>query len=96
MFLMEIIENAILNADNTWHITDLDLHSNTCGIDVYLFWHDSSCSLNLNWYPIIQIEDDEGNMIKWKEGPENSLRWLNWIEEMLKEYSEADDWWYIR
>lgn len=94
MFLMEIIENAILNTDNTWHITDLDLHSDKYGVDVYLFWHNPSS--NLSWYPIIQIEDDEGNMIKWKEGPENSLRWLNWIEEMLEEYGEEDDWWYIR
>ena len=94
MYLMEIIESDIIKEDNTWHITDLDLHSDTCNIDVYLFWHNPSS--NLNWYPIIQIEDGEGNIVKWREGPENSLRWMNWIEEILEEYCEADDWWYIR
>ena len=70
MYLMEIIEVNILKEDNTWNIIDLDLHSNKCGADMHLFWHNPS--INLNWYPIVQVEDDEGNILKWKEGPESS------------------------
>ena len=94
MQLMEMIEANILNEDNTWHIDDLDLHSDECGVDVHLFWHDPS--FNLNWYPIIQIDNDDGDIVKWKEGPENSSMWMSWIDEMLEEYSDVDDWQNMR
>ena len=93
MYLMELIENEITEI-GAWNIDDVELHSDKCGVDVYIGWH--TPSTNLDYYPIVQVNDDDGNIIKWKEGPENDDKWLGWIEEVLAEYNETDDWWYIR
>ena len=93
MYLMELIENDFLKSDNTWGIDDIDLHSDKCNTDVYIYWN--TLSINLKWYPIIQVCNDEGNILIWEEGPENSFFWLDWIEGILKEYCNIDDWWYL-
>ena len=63
------------------------------GIDVYIGWH--TATFNVGFYPIIQVDDSDGNMILWKEGHENKSSWHTWIMETLEEYTVADDWWYL-
>ena len=72
---------------------DLDLHSDEYGVDISIFW--ASPTINLSWYPIIQVDDDDGNVILHREGPENPGRWLLWMLDTLKNYHDGDDWWYV-
>ena len=52
------------------HMEDFNIEIN--GVSVSIFWH--SPSLNLGWYPIVQIEDKNG-IILHREGPENPKEW---------------------
>lgn len=57
-------------------------------ISVYVTWH--SPSLNLNWYPIIEIQDDRAeNRVPWRsiylrEGPENPECWTDFINDACR------------
>lgn len=44
------------------------------GYDVSLFWHEPS--LNLGWYPILQVDTDEKTVF-WGEGTENPDYWYD-------------------
>ena len=94
-YLSELIEDAIKNVDGVYHIDDLEIHSDTYGIDVYIGWH--TPAFNVGFYPIIQVDDNDGNMILWKEGYEDKSSWYAWIMEILEEYADikVDDWWYL-
>ena len=85
MFLTEMIEEYMDRETKE----DLDLHSDEYRVDICIFWHES-------WYPIIQVDDDHGNIILHREGPENPERWLSWMLEVLKPWrDDSDDWWYL-
>lgn len=52
-------------------------------ISVTIFWH--SPSLNLGWYPIVQMEKhmEKGwKVILHREGPENPNAWQNFAKEI--------------
>lgn len=94
MYLSEMLEHAVTKEENgTYKINDIELHSDKCGVDISIAW---GTGLNLGYYPIIQVDDEEGNMILWKEGTENPSDWHRWMEEILEDYLGADDWWFIR
>lgn len=97
MKIMEIIEaDLIIKENGLTTIHDLELHSEFEGVDVYIGWENI---LNCGIFPIIQIDDDEGNMIFYREGYENYENkecLFEWFEEMLQNYSNSDDWWHIR
>lgn len=95
MWLMELIEaDAVKKENGKTIINNLEVHSDKEGVDIYIGWH-TPC-FNDGYYPIVQVDDDEGNMVLHKEGPENSSDWYGWIEETLKNYLSSDDWWHIR
>ena len=91
--LMELVEEKIRKENGIWYLDDVDVHSDKAGVDVSV-WFSSLC-FNVGYYPIIQVDDNEGNMIDWKSGPEDSSIWLFWIAEILEDYLDIDDWWYI-
>ncbi len=93
MFLTEMLINAVKKENGKWKINDIDLHSDNLGVDVSIFWH--SAAYNVGFYPIIQVDDEEGNMVLWDSGPENSSDWYRWMEETLEDYLGADDWWLV-
>ena len=94
MFLSEMLEQAVKTENGQYKINDLEIHSDKCNVDIYIGWH--TPSVNIGYYPIVQVDDDEGDMILWKEGTEISADWYRWLEETLEDYLNADDWWFIR
>lgn len=99
MKLLDIIESDLIktideNGKRKFALNDLELHSDSEKRDVYIFWHKPS--INLSFYPILQVNDDEGNTVLWGEADENKESWMKWLKEKLKDYTESDDWWYIK
>ncbi len=93
MYIKELIEKKIYKTDDySWHIEDVDLISDKTEMEIMIWWVQPYW--NLDWYPIIQIDDSEGNMILHREGPENRELWIDWINETLKDYEDPDEWWY--
>lgn len=73
---------------------DLDLTSWKANADVYIFWH--TPGLNVSWYPLVQIDDGEGNMIKHREFGENPDYWVDNICDLITECcGDVDDWFYV-
>lgn len=58
------------------------------GFRIVLFWHEPS--LNLSWYPILQI-DDVKQTVFWREGSENYEHWNDIIKEAVKWAREKGD-----
>lgn len=94
MTLFEILEaDLVVREEGRIVINDLELHSESEGVDVYIFWYtpgDSAC-----FYPIVQINDDEGNLILNKTCYEGG-DWLSWLTEKLQDYLGSEDWFHIR
>jgi len=53
-----------------------------------LWW--SSPSLNLNWYPIVQV-DDSDDVIFWREGTENPDNWYRVIDQAIDKIIQVYD-----
>lgn len=49
---------------------------------VDLFWHEPS--LNVSWYPILQIEDDD-KILFLRDGTENPDYWFELADQAIKE-----------
>ena len=92
-YLNEMVKHAVGNVNDTYHLDDLEIHSDIYGVDIYISWH--TPAFNVGFYPIIQVDDNDGNMILWKEGYEDKSSWYTWIMKTLEEYAMADDWWYL-
>lgn len=58
------------------------------GTEVSFFWHEPS--INLNWYPIAQIDAPNGKEIFWKEGTENPQYWNNLVEQVCCRLKELN------
>lgn len=84
MVLLEVLQYLVsfLKEKPTAQEYSVETTDNYC---VNLFWHEPS--LNLNWYPILQIEND-GREVFWGEGTENPDCWyklaINAIEKLCK------------
>ena len=92
MYLKELIKAEVYEAEGLLHIEDIDLINEQTGTEIMIWWVQPHWGLD--WYPIIQIDDSEGNMVLHREGPENMELWINWINETLKDYEDPDEWWY--
>ena len=90
MYLSKMLEEAVKNKNGRYMIDDLELHSDKYGVDVAIFWN--TLCFNVGIYPIIQVDDDNGNTILWKSGSEDPRDWYRWMEEILEDYLDADDW----
>ena len=55
---------------------------------VELWWH--SPSLNLGWYPIIRVEDNNGVLLN-REGTENPNGWYHLIDTAIDKIGQAYD-----
>ena len=53
-----------------------------------LWWH--SPSLNLGWYPIVQV-DDSDDVIFWGEGTENPDNWYRVVDEAIDKIIQTYD-----
>ena len=95
MTIMELVEASIKKENGSIIIDDLEIHSDAEKSDVYVMWS-TPCG-NCWYYPIIQIDDDDGNIILHRTGPDGYDLWLPWIESVFAEmgYLNSDDWWYI-
>ena len=60
----------------------------TDGYDVSLFWHEPS--LNLGWYPILQIDmiDMDDKTVFWGEGTENPGYWYDLAVRAIEKLCE--------
>ena len=88
MYLMELVESKICKKNEIWNVPkDMELTSEKA--DIYI-WFERV--LNCDYFPIIQVDDAEGNMILHREGPENRDHWIEWIRETLNEYTGDDSW----
>ena len=93
MYLSEMLEHAVRTESGTYWINDIELHSDKCGVDIGIWWN--VMCFNVGTYPIVQVDDNEGNMILWREGLEDSGVWYRWLEEILEDYLGYDDWWFL-
>ena len=67
---------------------DITLITPEDDLSFYLWWH--SPSLNLGWYPIVQVDDgDKG--IFWREGTENPDNWYRVIDQAIDKIIQAYD-----
>lgn len=65
---------------------ELDFMMDGMQISVFFFWH--SPSLNLSWYPIVQVDVDDVTKFH-HEGAENHLMWQNlvdWTADFILKY----------
>ena len=67
---------------------DITLITPEDDLSFYLWW--SAPSLNLNWYPIVQVNDDTGIIFN-REGTENPDNWYRVIDQAIDKIIQAYD-----
>ena len=65
---------------------DIDITTSD-GIEFSLFWHEPS--LNVSWYPIIQI-DYKGKTVFNREGTENPDYWTKVVKEAIDKLNKIN------
>ena len=67
---------------------DITLTTPEYDFTFYLWWH--SPSLNLNWYPIVQVDNDTGIIFN-REGTENPDNWYRVIDQAIDKIIQTYD-----